>query len=230
MTTRVSGAIPAGSPAMKSASPSQLGAVFSRRRRAILAALALLAASPALAQPKSDPDWPCVQRRTPDISLATVWSGPDLAAAGRWTDDQEAATLAVTLASRRTPLDAVDGMLDAFAKEAGAAARTRLVRVFAGVYEITSLERAKVVAGIARYAHGQQRLAERLREEGDALGKAKDSPEAADTPDTKALEEKLNWDTRIFEERAHSLTAVCETPVLMEQRVFEIGRRIAARL
>lgn len=200
------------------------------RRGAALALLALAASSPALAQPKSDPDWPCAQRRTPDISLAAVWSGPDLASAGPWTDDQDAATLAVQLASRRTPLDQVGGLVDAFAKEAGAEAKTRLVRVFAGVYEIISLERAKVVDGITRYARGQQRLAERLREEGDALGKAKDSPEATETRETKELEEKLNWDTRIFEERSRSLAYVCETPVLLEQRVFEIGRQIAERL
>ncbi|MFG1478271.1 hypothetical protein V5F53_06340 [Xanthobacter sp. V4C-4] len=208
--------------------------VSSARRRSGFAVLALLAAGPALAQPrveaKADPDWPCVQRRTPDISLAAVWSGPDLASAGRWTDDQDAAALAVRLASRRTLLDEVDGLLDTFAREAGADAKTRLVRVFAGVYEITGAERSKVMDGITRYARGQARLAARLREEGDALSKAKDSPEAPDTPESRALDEKLNWDTRIFEERARALTAVCETPVLMEQRLFEIGRRVAARL
>lgn len=198
--------------------------------RAALALLAAVAGTPVLAQPQGDPDWPCPQRRTPDISLAAVWSGPDLAAAGTWTDDQDAAALAVKLASRRTPLDQASGLIDAFAKEAGAQAKTRLVRVFAGVYEIISLDRAKVVDGISRYARGQQRLAERLREEGDALSKAKDSPEATDTRETKELEEKLNWDTRIFEERSHSLNYVCETPVLLEQRVFEIGRQIAERL
>lgn len=212
---------------MKSAFPSLL---HRRCRGPLVVALLLAAAGPALAQPKSDPDWPCPQRRTPDISLGAVWSGPDLASAGPWTDDQDAATLAVKLASRRTPLDQVAPLLDAFVKETGPEAKTRLVRVFAGVYEIVSLERGKIVGGITRYARGQQRLAERLREEGDALSKAKDSPEAADTRETKELEEKLNWDTRIFEERSHSLAYVCETPMLLEQRVFEIGRQIQERL
>jgi len=187
-------------------------------------------AAPLQAPPMADPDWPCAQRKTPEISLGAVWSGPDLASAGPWTDDQDAATLALKLASRRTPMDDVDGLLDAFAKQAGPEAKTRLVRVFAGVFETISLDRAKVMQGIERYARGQNRLADRLREEGDALSKAKDGPEAADTPASKELEEKLNWDTRIFEERARSLTYVCETPVLLEQRVFEIGRRIVARL
>lgn len=198
---------------------------------ALLIAGALgLFAGPLAAQPQIDPDWPCAQRKRPNISLAAVWTGPDLAAAGPWTSDLDAAGLAYKLASRRTPLEDVDGLLDAFVSQAGPEAKTRLVRVFAGVYEITSTERAQLVHGIARYAHGQEKLAERLREEGDALSKAKDSPEAPDTPESAALEEKLKWDTRIFEERARSLTYVCETPVLLEQRVFEIGRRIESRL
>ena len=43
---------------------------------------AVLSAGPLAAQPKSDPDWPCPQRRTPEIDLAQVWSGPDPASAG----------------------------------------------------------------------------------------------------------------------------------------------------
>ena len=80
---------------MKSAFPSLL---HRRCRGPLVVALLLAAAGPALAQPKSDPDWPCPQRRTPDISLGAVWSGPDLASAGPWTDDQDAATLAVKVA------------------------------------------------------------------------------------------------------------------------------------
>jgi hypothetical protein len=44
------------------------------------------------------------------------------------------------------------------------------------------------------------------------------------------LEDTLAWETRIFRDRAQSLTYVCETPVLLEQRAFAIARLIAARL
>jgi len=37
-------------------------------------------------------------------------------------------------------------------------------------------------------------------------------------------------DTRIYDEREQSLTFVCEQPVLLEQRLFKIGREIMARL
>lgn len=200
-------------------------------RMPILAAVALATlAGPAFAQPKSDPDWPCVQRKAPEIDLAQVWNGPDPASAGKWTEDQDAATLAQQLASRRTRPEQFGPLVDGFVKEAGAEVDQRLLRVMAGVYEIINTDRSRLIHGIERYARGQQRLADRIREEGDALSRAKTSPAAADTPETKALEEKLAWDARIFDERARSLTYVCETPVLLEQRAFEIGELIRARL
>lgn len=200
-------------------------------RRHVLAGVALAAlasAAPAQAQPKSDPDWPCVQRKTPEIDLAQVWNGPDPASAGTWTDDQDAATLAQKLASRRTSPEEVDPLLDAFVKQAGQDANAGLLRVMAGVHEIINTERARLLHGIERYARGQRRLAERIRQEGDAVSKAKAA--GAETAETKTLDEQLGWDARIFDERARSLTYVCETPVLLEQRVYEIGRRIAARM
>ena len=44
------------------------------------------------------------------------------------------------------------------------------------------------------------------------------------------LEEQQLWDTRIYDEREQSLVFVCEQPVLLEQRLFRIGREIMAHL
>jgi len=193
-----------------------------------------LLASPALAQPKGDPDWPCVQRKVSTLSPGTVWTGPDLAEAGAWRDDFEAAQLAQKIASRRTPLDDVDPLLDAFAQAAGPEKDKRLTRVFAGVFEVINGERNKVVAGIGRYAQGQRRMAERIRDEADKISATKDGPSAQDARDMRKeaseLETKFAWDRRIFQERSQSLTYVCEVPTLLEQRLGEIARRIQARL
>jgi hypothetical protein len=42
--------------------------------------------------------------------------------------------------------------------------------------------------------------------------------------------ERLQWDLRIFEDRRHSLTYACEVPVLIEQRLFALGREIQNHL
>ncbi|CAM5767334.1 hypothetical protein LMIY3S_02126 [Labrys miyagiensis] len=199
-------------------------------RLAAAMAATLVAGGVAMAQTQPDPNWPCVQRKVGTLSAGVVWSGPDIASAGPWDKDFDAAALAQKLASRRTPLDDVDGLLDGFLQQASADKGARLTRVFAGVLELVNDDRDAILAGIDRYAHGQQRLAERIRDESDQISAAKDSPGAATTKETDDLETQLKWDTRIFQERSRSLTYVCETPVLLERRLFDIARRIQQRL
>lgn len=198
-----------------------------------------LLCDPALAQPKADPDWPCVQRKVATLSPGTVWTGPDLEAAGPWGDDFEAASLAQKIASRRTDLAEVDPLLDAFtAKIAGDTSGDdkgkRLTRVFAGVFEVINNERGRVIGGIARYAQGQRRMAERIRQEADQISAVKDGPSANDArempKEASDLETRFAWDRRIFQERSQSLTYVCEVPTLLEQRLGEVARKIQARL
>jgi chromosome condensin MukBEF ATPase and DNA-binding subunit MukB len=40
----------------------------------------------------------------------------------------------------------------------------------------------------------------------------------------------LEWDLRVFDERRESLTYVCETPALIEQRLFALARVIQRSL
>jgi hypothetical protein len=207
---------------------------MSLARSALAGALAfLLSGAVAFAQPRpqaADPDWPCAQRRVPSIAIGTVWSGPDPAEVGPWGSDFEAAALAQRLASRRTPLDEVGPLLDAFAKNAGPEKAARLTRVFAGVHELINTERDRVMAGISRYAQGQRRVAERVRAEADRISAAKDSPDAPTTPEIAEVERQFTWDRRIFEDRSQALAYVCEAPVMLEQRLFEIAQRIQAKL
>lgn len=206
-------------------------------------------AAAATAPDGKDAVWPCAQPRTSTISAAAIWAGPDIAKAGAWDDDTQAAELAQKLASRRTPMPDVDGLLDAFAARAGADKDVELTRAFAGMLELINIERDRVISGIVRYAQGQEKLAERVRKDGEAVADAQEAadekPDAAPT-DVKSADAhsadaqppkaeadaatKLKWDKRIFDERSRSLTYVCETPTLLEQRAFEIARRIQQRL
>lgn len=206
-------------------------------RPILAAALGLaFAALPALAQPKPDPDWPCAQRKVATLGYGSLWTGPDLKAAGEWGNDREAAQLARKLASRRTELTDVDGLLDEFVKDISDKDERdkRLTRVFAGVFEVINSERNTVVNGIVRYAQGQQRLAKRIREEADKVSEMRDGPaEDATKVATKEgsdLETAFNWDRRIFDERNKSVTYVCEVPTLLEQRLGELARKIQAKL
>lgn len=184
----------------------------------------------AWAQAPADSGWPCVQQKVPVVAASTVWSGPDLQEAGAWQADAQAAALAQRLASRRTPTGEIDALVGGFAEQAGEQRAERLTRVFAGALEIVNTERSRVIAGIERYARGQEQLAEKIRQEADEITASKDEPGAEPVTATQDLETRFQWDKRIFEERSQALSSVCETPVLLERRLLEIARSIEARL
>lgn len=201
-------------------------------RSAVVATLVLagLFAWPASAQPRPDPDWPCLQRKVPTLAAGTIWSGPSLEEAGRWGADFEAAALAQKLSSRRTPVEDIGGLVEEFAEKAGPDKAKRLTRVFAGSLDLINAERQRVISGIERYARGQRAFAERIREAADKITAVKDSPAAATPKELEDLERRFTWDKRIFEERTQALQYVCETPVILEQRLYEIARQVQARL
>jgi hypothetical protein len=41
---------------------------------------------------------------------------------------------------------------------------------------------------------------------------------------------RIDWDTRIFEERRKTIRYACEVPVLIEQRLFALARTIQESL
>jgi hypothetical protein len=202
---------------------------MTKLERVLVATTLVVCASAVKAQPSAG-DWPCVQRKVPTITAGAVWAGPDPAGAADWSRDFEAAALAQKLAARRTSLEEADQAIEAFAAAAGTDRQQRLTRVFAGVIELINLERSRVMEAIERYARGQRRLADRVREESDKLSAVKDSPGAQGPAEDRALESQFAWDKRIFEERSQALPYVCEAPVILEQRLFEIARKLQARL
>lgn len=191
--------------------------------------LALVVAAPAFADgPPVDPDWPCVQRRQPHLSMAQVWGGPapdEAAIALARTPEVE--RLAQVLALRRTPIPDAEAAMQAAA--AGDEGSEAVVALFAATFEHINVTRDRVLAGITRYAHKQ----EALEREIEGLRKEMQTLEAADPQDFDRIddvEKRLDWATRVFQDRQQSLTYVCETPVILEQRAFALGRAAQALL
>lgn len=60
--------------------------------------------------------------------------------------------------------------------------------------------------------------------------RAKDGSSEAERAKARELDERLLWDIRVFDEREQSLSYVCESPVLLERRLFALARQIMSRL
>ncbi len=187
------------------------------------------AAMPALAQPKTDPDWPCVQRKVASLAAGTIWSGPNPEEAGPWGSDFQAAALAQKLASRRTPLSEIEGLVAAFAAEAGPEKRERLTRVFAGALELINSERQRIISGIERYARGQRGLAERIREEADKITAVKDSPAAATPKDFEELESRSPG-TSVSSTNDRRRFNMSAKPRFSLSKTSEIAKQLQSRL
>ena len=191
--------------------------------------LALLATPDVNAASSNDPHWPCVQRKVPEITAGIVWTGPEIVDGDTaWREDPVLRDMVKRLAQRRLSLDDAKRDIDTFAATLQGAKTPKLTALFTGLLQTIGRERRDIMSGIERYAKRQLALAERIndsRHELAALLK-KDALSDEEANQRDALEEKLSWDTRIFDERQQSLIYVCEAPVLLEQRLFALGRQI----
>lgn len=189
--------------------------------------LATIAMNPiARAADPRYPDWPCMQAKVPEVSLAAVWAGPDLdEVSGKWRDDAAVSALVPRLAARRTPLDEAETLIAEFLAGAGASKAPRGRMLFAGLFETLNAQRGSVMSGLERITRKQRGAADAIRAATLAMHALQDTT----TPDPakiEALGNQLLWQTRIFEDRHRVITFVCEVPVAIDQRLFALARMI----
>jgi len=194
-------------------------------------ALTALIALPAAAAQGDDPDWPCIQRKVPELSLGQVWNGPELPKlAADWARDPVVASLVQEIAARRVPVPQAQEKIRAFGQRLSAGDRnSHLSMLVQGLFDHMNAERSDVIAGIARYAHRQRDMAALLRREAAAVDALRANSDM-DQADVAQRNERLIFQTRVFQERAQSLAFVCEVPTLIEQRLYALAKTIDAML
>lgn len=197
----------------------------------IAAGLALAVSAGASAAAEfDDPDWPCIQRKVPELSIGQMWAGPipDPDA----EVDATVRSLAQRLSPRRVSVEEVRSEAAAAVQTLGPDERAEdLGALFAAMLARINVERGQVIAGIGRYARHQAEFAERIEAMQMELAALEAAPDdGKDWDRIEELTDTLAWETRIFRDRAQSLTYVCESPVLLEQRAFAIGRALAELL
>jgi hypothetical protein len=172
------------------------------------------------------PDWPCVQAKVPEISLAAVWAGPPLDdATAKWQSDAKVSALVAKLAARKTPLEEAKQAITEFL--AGSAAEKAVAGklLFAGLFETLNAQRNSVLNGLERVTRKQRDAAEKVRSDTLAL----QALQGASPPDQSKIDELSNqliWETRIFEDRRRVIGFVCEVPTAIDQRLFALARVI----
>jgi hypothetical protein len=193
----------------------------------IAAAMLLATSGNALAAQNKDPDWPCIQRKVPELSFGQIWNGPELPASAKdWSKDRRISELVEELAARRLPIEDAQKQIKEFAATLPAnRAKDQLAMLVQGLFEHMDHERSQVISGIGRYARNQLALAARLRKEASEVDALRAKPDA-NVNEIATRTDRLTWETRIFEERVQSLTYVCEVPTLIEQRLYALAKTV----
>jgi hypothetical protein len=202
--------------------------------RAVLATAIVAALAPsAIAQSRvnADPDWPCQQIKTPTFSVASVWAGPALDLGSQsWRNESDVTDLEAKMAERRVPTADVEAAITDFKAKAGADASAKLMRAFAAAFADLSQQRTQILDGLERFGRNQLALADHIRAENEAVQKAADQSGAGQGPPSSVPQDRLQWDIRVFTDRRQTITYVCETPTLIEQRIGAIARAVQQAL
>src|SRR5262249_31703032 len=160
------------------------------------------------------PDWPCNQAKVPELSIAAVWTGPSIDDVGNaWQDDPAIRDLVARSAARRTPLADAQKAIADFLAGPQAERQRKAKLVFTGLFATLGDERSAVVRGIERYAHRQTTFADQLRSTISRLHELQDAPDH-DHHQIDDMTARVEWETRIFEERRRTIGFVCEVPVI----------------
>jgi DNA repair ATPase RecN len=198
--------------------------------RRIALAMAACWTQSAFALDPRYPDWPCQQLKVPGIAIASVWNGPPVDIGdGAKPNDAKQAELVSRLAARRTPIEDARKMIADYIVGTSDEKQEKAKTLFAALYSTLNGQRDEVMNGIERFSRKQKTAADDIREQAQKLRQMQDKPDA-DPAQTEDLVSRLAWQTRIFEDRRKSTSYVCDVPVLIEKRLFDLGGAIQSTM
>lgn len=184
--------------------------------------LALIAV-PLQAADYDDPTWPCIQRKVDELSLGLMWTHPlpEEPVADAETR-REIDRLASKLSLRRLEVEKLRPEIESFAARHDGSPDA-ISRVFGRVFNTLSTRRTRVISGIGDFSLSQIDLSKRI----EAAQTEMVTEMESDTPDVDridTLEEQLAWDQLIYSDRQSTITYLCETPTLIEQRLYSLSQ------
>src|SRR5262245_24088479 len=178
-------------------------------------------------------DWPCVQRKVAKLTSAQMWDGVSVDDLTQWRDSEQITKLIAVLTSRRVPLEQATAAIAEFVAAQPQERRDEALKLlFAGLLSTVNADRAIVMSGIERFQQRQKARAAEIERQGTAIRQLRERAASDDKAQAElaAAEDRYKWDVRVFSERQQSLPLACEVPVLIEQRLFELGREIRLRM
>ena len=101
----------------------------------------------------------------------------------------------------------------------------RAKTLFAASIRQLNAQRDKVMNGIERFSRKQNATAEDIREETQKMRELQDKPNCRPGPGPRESCHELGWQTPFSRTGRKSTSYVCDVPVLIEKRLFDLGER-----
>jgi hypothetical protein len=137
--------------------------------------------------------------------------------------------LVARLSARRTPMAEAEKAISEFLTGAEAEKQEKAKLLFAGLADTLNAQRTSVMEGLERASRKEKDFAQVIREDLDTL-RARQDDKTADPSQVEDLARRVEWETRIFEDRRKTMTFACEAPIAIEQRLFALARAIQSNL
>lgn len=179
-----------------------------------------------------DKNWPCIQRKVGKLTAGQMWRGDPVDVKDKsWQSNKDVLELVAKILPRRVSLQETDKLIAAFAKRNKGSAAPLMRQTFLALLSETNKIRTEIIGGIGRFSTRQQKLAKLItttRQQVTELEKKDQDGTLTKEDDKKlvSLEQSLEWEQRIHEEREQSLEFVCEAPVILEQRLFALSKQL----
>jgi hypothetical protein len=164
--------------------------------------------------------------KVPGISVASVWRGPSIDGIDKAeSSDPKQEEIVARLVARRTPMEDAQKLIAEVVVGTSDEKQQKAKSLFAALYSRLNGQRDQVMNGIERFSRKQKAMAEQIRDETQKMRELQDGPNV-DQAQSDELANRLSWQTRIFEDRRKSTSYVCDVPVLIEKRLFDLGSAI----
>lgn len=189
-------------------------------------------ALPAVHARDDEEDWPCVQGLVREVSPSIIWAGPPIDDhLETWDKDAGVSRTVNALVSRRATREDREKILADWLETVPAEQRNaQLTAVFTGVWSRLNSRRGEFIDGILRYARHQKAVSEKIQAHLNEMTELENRSDEESIRRLVELEETVEWQQRIFDQRESNLVALCEQPVQVEEELGEIARLIASRL
>lgn len=177
-----------------------------------------------------DPDWPCIQALVPVVEIGVLW--PEVlpeSDLGQWKGDKRVASMVRQLGDLREYSDAERLLVEQFVEATPAEEkRSTLNRLAEGTLALANQRRSLYIKGIKKYTRQQTAIASQIEEGLNKLAKLE--AENVQSPERDELATTMDWHQRVFDQREHSMVALCDQPVSVELTTSDILRDLAQYL